>query len=127
MLAFHPYRAFGRMSGIDHRGRLCGDPLQRGMGSPANFHATSGKARYLAVLERYRVRELGPQMACEHLAELLTENAAFSQQQRDRILAAHGLVHDLSDGMAIGTDEFEAILPARKCPLPTQCEPFGGL
>jgi hypothetical protein len=83
------------------------------MAVPPEFWLTSGKARYRAILERYELREITSQMACEYLAELSTSDAEFDEQQQHRILGAYALVHDLSDGIAVDSCEFEAILPAR--------------
>jgi hypothetical protein len=83
------------------------------MGAPSGFWATSGKARYRAVLERYERGEIGSQMACEYLAELLGADADLDEQEQHRIMAAYALCHDLLDGIAVGNSEFAAILPTR--------------
>jgi hypothetical protein len=83
------------------------------MATPTKFYATTGKDRYRAILERYDRGEIGPQMACEYLAELLMSDGEFDEQQEARILAAYALVHELSDGATITSDEFETALPAR--------------
>jgi hypothetical protein len=79
----------------------------------SEFWSTHGVARYCAILARYDEREIDANMACKYLADLLTDDHPFDEEQRRLIETAQLLTHELSEGASIGGHEFAELLASR--------------